>query len=182
MGGFIDGVVGLADNALIATGWGLFGLAIVVGLGLDLVGLFGNWIILAAVALAWVATGFDHFGIVGLGFMAGFAVLGEVLETALAGYGARKFGGSKGSMVAALVGCLVGAVVGSPILFIIGTLIGACLGAFVGAALYEYIKLEKKPGEAMWTGLGAALGKVGGVFAKLFCGMAMLLIAALTYN
>jgi uncharacterized protein YqgC (DUF456 family) len=154
-----------------------------VGLGLDLVGLFGNWIILAAVALAWVATDFDHFGIVGLGFMAGFAVLGEILETALAGYGARKFGGSKGSMVAALVGCLVGAVLGTGIpILIIGNLIGACLGAFGGAALYEYIKLEKKPGEAMWTGLGAALGKVGGVFAKLFCGMAMLAIAALTYS
>lgn len=182
MGGFIDAVVGLMDNALVATGWGLFGLAIVVGLGLDLVGLFGNWIILAAVALAWVVTGFDHFGIVGLGFMAGFAVLGEVLETALAGYGARRFGGSKGSMVAALVGCLLGAIPGTGILPIIGTLIGACLGAFAGAALYEYIKLEKKPGEAMWTGLGAALGKVGGVFAKLFCGFAMLAIAALTFN
>lgn len=182
MGGFIDGVVGLMDNALVATGWSLFGLAIIAGLGLDLVGLFGNWIILAAVALAWVATGFDHFGIVGLGCMTGFAVLGEVLETALAGYGARKFGGSKGSMVAALVGCLLGTIPGTAVLPIIGTLIGACLGAFVGAALYEYIKLEKKAGEAMWTGLGAAIGKVGGVFAKLFCGMAMLIIAYFTYS
>ncbi len=182
MGGFIDGVVGLMDNALVATGWSLFGLAIIAGLGLDLVGLFGNWIILAAVALAWVATGFDHFGILGLGCMVGFAVLGEVLETALAGYGARKFGGSKGSMVAALVGCLLGTIPGTAVLPIVGTLIGACLGAFVGAALYEYIKLEKKAGEAMWTGLGAAIGKVGGVFAKLFCGVAMLIIAALTYN
>ncbi len=182
MGGFIDGVVGLMDNAPVATGWSLFGLAIIAGLGLDLVGLFGNWIILGAVALAWVATGFEHFGIVGLGCMAGFAVLGEVLETALAGYGARKFGGSKGSMVAALVGCLLGTIPGTAVLPIIGTLIGACLGAFLGAALYEYIKLEKKAGEAMWTGLGAAIGKVGGVFAKLFCGMAMLIIAALTYS
>ncbi|MBL7645770.1 MAG: DUF456 domain-containing protein [Candidatus Hydrogenedentes bacterium] len=182
MGGFIDGVVGLMDNALVATGWSLFGLAIIAGLGLDLVGLFGNWIILAAVALAWVATGFDNFGIVGLGCMAGFAVLGEVLETALAGYGARKFGGSKGSMVAALVGCLLGTIPGTAVLPIIGTLIGACLGAFVGAALYEYIKLEKKAGEALWTGLGAAIGKVGGVFAKLFCGMAMLIIAYFTYS
>lgn len=184
MGGFIDGVVGLMDNALVATGWGLFGLAIIAGLGLDLVGLFGNWIILAAVALAWVATGFENFGIVGLGCMAGFAVLGEVLETALAGYGARKFGGSKGSMVAALVGCLLGAAFGTPLIPIpiVGTLIGACLGAFIGAALYEYIKLEKKAGEALWTGLGAAIGKVGGVFAKLFCGMAMLIIAYFTYS
>jgi hypothetical protein len=184
MGGFIDGVVGLMDNALVASGWGLFGLAIIVGLGLDLVGLFGNWIILAAVALAWLATGFSHFGVVGLIIMTGFAVLGEVLETLLAGYGARKFGGSKGSMVAALVGCLLGAMFGTPLIPvpIVGTLIGACLGAFVGAALYEYIKLEKKAGEAMWTGLGAALGKVGGVFAKLFCGMAMLIAAYFTFS
>lgn len=183
MGGFIDGVVGLMDNILVISGWGLFGLAIIAGLGLDLVGLFGNWIILAAVALAWVATGFEHFGIVGLGAMTAFAVFGEILETALAGYGARKFGGSKGSMVAALVGCLLGAVLGTAIpILIIGNLIGACLGAFVGAALYEYIKLEKKAGEAMWTGLGAAIGKVGGVFAKLFCGMAMLIIAYFTYS
>lgn len=182
MGGFIDGVVGLMDNILVISGWGLFGLAIIAGLGLDLVGLFGNWIILAAVALAWVATGFEHFGIVGLGAMTAFAVFGEILETALAGYGARKFGGSKGSMVAALIGCLLGTVPGTAILPVVGTLIGACLGAFIGAALYEYIKLEKKAGEALWTGLGAALGKVGGVFAKLFCGMAMLVIAALTYS
>lgn len=169
--------MGLMDDAVSIFGWSFFGLAIIVGLGLDMVGLFGNWIILGAAAIAWVATGFDHFGIWSLLFMTGFAVLGEVLETAFAGYGARKFGGSKGSIVAALVGCILGAIAGTFIpIPVVGTLIGACLGAFVGAALYEYIKMEKKAGEAMWTGLGAALGKVGGLFAKLFCGIAMLAI------
>ena len=177
MGGFLEGAMSLMDNAMAAIGWSLFGLAIIVGLGLDLVGLFGNWIILGAVALAWVVTGFEHFGIWGLVLMTGFAVLGEVLETAFAGYGARKFGGSKGSIIAALVGCLLGAVAGTAIpIPVVGTLIGACLGAFVGAALYEYIKMEKNAGEAMWTGLGAAIGKVGGLFAKLFCGIAMLVV------
>jgi len=180
--GFMEGVVNLMGDAAVIVGWCMFGLAIVVGLCLDMVGLFGNWIILGAVALAWVLTGFEHFGIFGLAFMAGFAILGEVLETLLAGYGAKKFGGSKGSMVAALVGCIAGAILGSGLLLIVGTLIGACVGAFAGAALYEYVQMEKTHNEALWTGLGAALGKVGGLFAKLFCGIAMLLIAVLTYS
>lgn len=180
--GFMDGIINLAGDLTVFAGWCTFALAIFVGLCLDLVGLFGNWIILGAVAIAWVLTGFDHFGIFGLAFMAGFAILGEVLETLLAGYGAKKFGGSKGSMVAALVGCIAGAILGSGLLLIVGTLIGACAGAFVGAALYEYIQMEKTHHEALWTGLGAALGKVGGLFAKLFCGIAMLLIALLTYS
>lgn len=181
MGGFFESVTGLMGDAAMVAGWALFALAIVVGLGLDLVGLFGNWIILGAVAVAWVATGFDHFGLFGLVFMTGFAVLGEVLETLLAGYGAKKFGGSKGSMVAALAGCIAGAILGSGVLFIVGTLIGACAGAFGGAALYEFIQMEKTHKEALWTGVGAALGKVGGLFAKMFCGIAMLVIAALSY-
>ena len=79
--------------------------------------------------------------------------------------------------VAALVGCILGAIAGTAIpILVIGNLIGACLGAFLGAGLYEYIKMEKKAGEAAWTGFGAALGKVGGLFAKLFCGFAMLVV------
>ena len=179
MGGLIDGLTGLMDSTLAVGGWSLFALAILVGLALDMVGLFGNWIILGASVIAWIATGFDHFGIWSLAFMGGFAVLGEVLETAFAGYGAKKFGGSKGSIVAALVGCILGAIAGTAIpIPLVGNLIGACLGAFVGAALYEYIQMEKQAGEAMWTGFGAALGKVGGLFAKLFCGIAMLAVAS----
>jgi uncharacterized protein YqgC (DUF456 family) len=169
------------DTALAILGWSAFGIAVVVGLGLDLLGLFGNWIILGAVVIAWILTGFEHFGWYGIGAMLVLAILGEVLETAAAGYGASKFGGSKGSILAALVGCLGGAVLGTPVFPIIGTLIGACVGAFVAAALYEYIKHEKEAGEAMWTGLGAALGKVAGLFAKLLMGLAMLVAATLTY-
>jgi uncharacterized protein YqgC (DUF456 family) len=99
----------------------------------------------------------------------------------LAGYGAKKFGGGKGSIIAALVGCLVGAVLGSPIFPIVGTLLGACFGAFFCAALYEYLQQEKEVRAALWTGVGAALGKVGGVMAKLLCGVGMLAVAAATF-
>jgi len=182
MGGFIEGAMGLMDNAVSAFGWGLFGLAIIVGLALDMVGLFGNWIILGAAAIAWFATGFEHFGPWGLVFMGGLAILGEILETALAGYGAKRFGGGKGSIVAAVVGCILGAIAGTATgVLIVGTLFGACFGAFLGASLYEYIKMEKRAGAAMWTGFGAAVGKVAGIFAKFFCGVAMLVIMIFTF-
>lgn len=162
-------------------GWTGFGLAVVAGLLLDLLGLFGNWIILGAIALAWVLTGFEHFGGWCLLLLLALAALGEVLEAVAAGYGAARFGGGKGSVVAALVGCLVGAVVGTPWVPIVGTLIGACLGAFAAAVGYEYLFAEKGSRQALWTGLGAALGKVAGLFAKLAVGFAMLVLAALTY-
>lgn len=146
-----------------------------------MLGLFGNWIILAALAVLWAVTGFEHFGWVGAGLIVGLAVLGEVLETLAAGYGASKFGGSRGSIVGALAGCLLGAILLTPVLPIIGTLIGACLGAFAGAAMYEYLQMQRNVDQAVWTGIGAALGRVGGMFAKLFAGFAMLAVAALTY-
>lgn len=169
------------DLAFAIVGWTTFGLLLIVGLILDLVGLFGNWIILAAIGGLWVLTGFTHFGWVALLIMLGIAVIGEVLETAASGYGASKFGGGRGSIVAAVVGCLGGAVVGTPIFPIIGTLIGACIGAFAAATLYEFIQRERTVQEAAWTGLGAALGKVAGLFAKSFCGIGMLVVAAVTY-
>ncbi|GMV99596.1 MAG: hypothetical protein AMXMBFR84_07350 [Candidatus Hydrogenedentota bacterium] len=167
--------------ALAILGWTTFGLAILIGILLDLLGLFGNWIILGAMAALWAITGFDHFGWIGMGGMLALAILGEILETLAAGFGASKFGGGKGSIVAALVGCLLGAVFGSPLFPIVGTLIGAMVGAFAGATLYEYIQMEKQLKEAAWTGFGAALGKVAGLFAKTFAGFAMLLVGALTY-
>jgi uncharacterized protein len=167
--------------ALAVLGWSVFGLALLAGLGLNLVGLFGNWVILGALAAGWVATGFEHFSVWALVISGAFAVLGELLEFVAAGYGASKFGGSKGAMVASLVGCLVGAVAGTPWFPIVGTLAGACVGAFLAAALYEYLVMEKRPDLALWTGLGAALGKVAGMFAKVAAGFAMLCVAALTF-
>jgi hypothetical protein len=90
------------DLALSILGWTTFGLLIIVGLALNLLGLFGNWIILAAMGGLWALTGFEHFGWLGLTGMVAQAVLGEFLKTAASGYGASRFGGSRGSIVAAL--------------------------------------------------------------------------------
>lgn len=168
----------MVDTVAAIFGWSLFGAAVIIGLALDLVGLFGNWVIFGAVAIAWVATGFSQFSFGALFMLALLAVLGEVLEMAAAGYGASRFGGNRGTVLAALVGCIVGAIVGSPLFFIVGTLLGACVGAGLGAMAYEYLNRQRSAGQALWTGFGAALGRVGGLFAKLAVGILMLAVAA----
>ncbi len=162
-------------------GWIFFALGITAGLLLDLVGLFGNWVILGAAVAAGLCSGFQHFGIWTLLSLAALALLGDVLEMIAAGYGARKFGGGKGAIFASLVGCIVGAIVGTPWFPVVGTLIGACAGAFAGAALYELLIVKKTAGASIKTGVGAALGRIGGVIVKLVVGMAMLGVLAAGY-
>lgn len=166
---------------LAIAGWTLFGLAILVGLALDMLGLFGNWIILAAVGIAAAATGFDHFGGYTLIFLFALAVVGEFLEAAAAGVGAARYGGGRGAIFAALVGAIAGAAVGTSFFPIVGTIIGACVGAFVLATLYEALVRNQRWGSAARTGYGAALGKIGGLIAKTSVGVVMLLIAFLNY-
>jgi uncharacterized protein YqgC (DUF456 family) len=166
---------------LAVIGWTFFALGIIAGLALDLVGLFGNWVILGTAAAAWLCTGFHHFGVWTLLSLTALAALGEVLEMIAAGYGAKKFGGGKGAMVASLVGCIVGAIVGTPWFPVVGTLIGAVAGAFGGAALYELLIVKKTAGASIQTGVGAALGRIAGVAVKLGLGLAMLLVLALNY-
>ncbi|MBI1319417.1 MAG: DUF456 family protein [Candidatus Hydrogenedens sp.] len=161
--------------------WTVVALVVLVSLGLNLVGLFGNWLIFGAMAGVWIFYGFVPFGLLGLGGMLAFAVLGEVLETVLAGYGASRFGGSRGAMVAALVGCILGAIAGTPLFPVVGTLVGACAGAFVAAALYEFLQNDAGLNRALWVGTGALVGKIGGIIAKFSCGLAILAVAWATF-
>ena len=168
-------------NVLAILGWTVFSISILSGVALNLIGLFGNWVIFIAVTLAWVLTRFQHFTLTALLLMFVLACLGEVVETAAAAFGARQFGGGKGASVSAFIGGIIGAVLGTPIAPLVGTLVGACLGAFVAAALYEYAHLEKEVDAALWTGLGAALGRLAGLLGKFFVGLLMLATAALSF-
>ncbi len=167
--------------ALSIIGWTFFGLGITVGLALDLVGLFGNWVILGTIAVAWAVTGFEHFGLWPMIFLLVLGVLGEVLEMLAAGYGASRFGGGRGAAISSLVGCIAGAIMGTPWFPLLGTLAGAFLGAFSGAMLFELLIANKTPGASIRTGIGAALGRLGGMFAKLAVGLAMLCVAVFSY-
>ena len=169
------------STVVVIAGWVVFGLVVLVGLALDLVGLFGNWVILVALVAVWAVTGFEHFGIWVMAVLLGLAVLGEVIEAAAAGFGASRFGGSRGAVVSAVLGCIAGAIVGTPWFPIVGTLAGACVGAFAGATAHEVVLMRRDAEAAARAGFGAALGKVAGMLAKLLVGVVMLCIAALSY-
>lgn len=168
-------------TVLVVLGWVALALTILAGLILDLVGLFGNWVILAALGVFWAVSGYAHFGALGLGLMVGLAVLGEIIEALAAGFGAAKFGGNRGAVISALLGCIAGAIVGTPLFPLVGTVLGACVGAFGAAFAHELLLMRKDASSAAWTGFGAALGKVGGMLAKLIAGLAMLAVAVFTY-
>ena len=87
-------------------GWTAFGLAVLLGLALDMLGLFGNWIILLAVGAAAAISGFDHFGGWTIPILLLLATLGEVIEAVSAGAGTARFGGGRGAMISAIVGTL----------------------------------------------------------------------------
>jgi uncharacterized protein len=167
--------------ALIVLGWLLFVVAMAVGLALDIIGFFGNWVILAAAVIAWFATGYGHWNVYILLILLGLAIFGEVVELVASGWGASRFGGSRGAIVAALIGCIIGGVVGTPLFPVIGTVLGACLGAFAGAMLHELVLMRETFQKAAKAGFGAALGKIAGMAIKLAVGIAMIAILALSF-
>jgi uncharacterized protein YqgC (DUF456 family) len=107
------------------------------------------------------------------------ALLGEVIEAVSSAVGARKYGSSRGGMIAAIVGSIVGLIIGSGIVPIVGSLVGAFAGAFLGAFLYEYTRLND-PRQAFRSGLGALLGRTAAVVAKEAIGLVM--VGAIVYQ
>src|SRR3954465_578231 len=128
----------------------LFALAVLPLWSLNLVGLPGNWLIVAAaVVYAWLGPQ-DTRAALGwptLGVLAGLAVVGEVSEFAAGAAGVKRLGGSWLGAIMALVGsvggAVTGAVVGIPVP-VVGPLLAALLfgglGALVGAVVGETVR------------------------------------------
>jgi uncharacterized protein YqgC (DUF456 family) len=169
-----------------------FVLALVVILGwfLQLVGLAGNWLIVAAVILyAWLfpsdsVTAIGNETIVAL---VALAVAGELLEFVAGAAGVAKVGGSRRSVVLALVGSLVGGIVGVVVglpIPLVGSLVAAIVfggaGAMAGAFLGESWK-GRDFDTSLEVGKAAFIGRVLGTVAKMVVSsiMVVLTLAAL---
>jgi len=149
----------------------------------NLLGLPGNWLIVATAALyAWllpgVAAGWPVTGVV-----TGLALVGELVEFAASAAGVKRSGGSGFGAVLALVGSVIGAItgmfVGIPIPMV-GSLVAALLfgglGALCGAIVGETLMGRSLP--ASWnTGVAAFWGRLLGTFAKAIIGAVMAGIA-----
>ena len=109
-----------------------------VWLALDLLGLPGNWLMVAGTLLvAWLEP--QLFSVWTLGAIVIVAATGEGLELLSGALGAWKGGAGRRGSVGALLGGLIGAIVGTFLIPIpmLGSLIGACAGACLGAWIFE---------------------------------------------
>lgn len=150
---------------------------LICGLGVQLMGLPGLWLMAAsALAYAWW-TGLQYLGYPGLITIFALALLGEVLEFLAGAGGAKSAGGSKRSMVFGTVGGIVGGIVLSIPLWIVGTILGVCIGAFAGAALAQ-MTVEQDMEHSARVGLGAAKGTFIGILYKLTVGCVMFVVTA----
>jgi len=154
-----------------------------IGWFLTLLGLPGNWLIVAAAgaySLWGPQMGAIHIGwqvVAGLALLAGIA---ELLELLAGMWGARRSGGTRRagwySLIGSIVGAIAGAIVGLPIpLFgsAIGAVFGAGLGAFAGAAWAEASQ-GSSTRQSWRVAEGAFWGRMLGtglkvVFASMLC-------------
>lgn len=161
--------------------WLLYLLMLVVGmtgLFLNILGLFGLWLLISGyVVYAWL-TGWNHFvGWPSVGTLLGLAIVAELAEFFAGAAGSSAAGGRKRGALGAIVGALIGGIVASFLIPIpvVGTVVGACLGAFVGASIAEFYDRDWQ--HAVRVGYGAAKGRFMGIVIKSVIGVLMLLIA-----
>lgn len=151
----------------------------------QLIGLPGNWIIVAAVALyVWLGPtdGVAAIGVEALGVLVVLALVGEAVEFVAASAGVTKAGGTRRGALGALAGSIVGGVaglfVGVPIP-IVGSLAAALvfggLGALVGAFLAESAQ-GRDFDTSMSIGKAAFFGRIFGTLGKMIVGSVMVVV------
>jgi len=164
----------------------LFIILVIFFWALNLIGMPGNWMIVA-IALLWTFFGPNdyqfHWGIsVALVIL---AIIGELIEFLTSVLGAKKLGGStRGatlSVIGSIAGGMVGAVFGIPFpIPLVGMLIGSILfagvGAWIGATLGERW-VGKPMKESVKIGGAAFLGRLFGTAGKLLVGSTMVVLA-----
>ena len=155
----------------------------------NLIALPGNWIMVFLLAgFAWLGPqeGRLDIGIGTVMFATAVALAGEIIEFAASAMGARRAGASRRSTTYAVLGsfagALIGAIVGVPIP-IIGPIIAAVLFAGLGAmggAIYGERSEGREWSETWAVGHAAFWGRTFGTFGKIFAGLVIMMITALS--
>jgi uncharacterized protein YqgC (DUF456 family) len=168
-------------------------LVMVAGFVLTLLGLPGNWIMVAATALYVFWLPGDSALSIGWPTLVALivvAAVGELVELVAGALGVAKVGGSRRSAAFAVggsfLGGLLGLVVGLPIPFIgpiVAVLVFASAGALVGAVLGEDVRVGD-PGHRWRVGRAALWGRLLGTAGKTLAGavIAAIVVAALVLS
>jgi uncharacterized protein YqgC (DUF456 family) len=152
---------------------------------LTLLGMPGNWLMVAATATYAYLTPAESAASIGWKVVAVLfvlAALGEIIELLAGAMGAAKAGGSKRGAVLALLGSIIGGIVGviigMPIPLagpILAALLFAACGAMTGAIFGEIWAGRNL--DASWQiGKAAFLGRLAGTLGKMLIGAVMVTI------
>jgi len=163
----------------------LFMVAVILFWALNLLGLPGNWAIVA-IAILWAFVGPAgyqfHWAIPVV--LAILATVGELIEFLTSVLGTKKLGGStRGatlSVIGSIAGGIIGAVFGIPfpiplVGIVIGSVLFAAVGAWVGASLGEKW-VGKSTKESIKIGGAAFVGRLLGTAGKLLVGSTMVVL------
>ena len=101
-------------------------------------------------------------------------LLVELLEYLLIIVSARKYGASKWGITGSIIGGIGGAISGAFVTPVLGAIIGSIVGVFAGATILEFIKSYNLK-ESLLSGVGAFIGKLGGLSIKM-CGAVTMII------
>jgi hypothetical protein len=141
----------------------LFILAILIAWGTNLIGLPGNWLMLAIAVVYWILKPVGEsasLSVTVLIIMGALAGVGELLELSMSSARVAKAGGARRSAGYAIVGSIV------------GSLLFGSLGAMAGAVYGEVSSGETFP-QAFRIGQAAFVGRALGTLAKLLVGLAI---------
>lgn len=164
---------------------------LVTGLALNVIGLPGLWLMVAAhAAYAWADQNDSLAGWPSSLVMLGLASLAELIEFLAGAAGSKTAGGSLRSTVGAVVGGVIGGIAGAilvPVVPVVNAILGACIGSFIGAALLEASVAQRDVEQRTEffsrlhrVGWGAFKGRLWGIVLKSIIGVVMLVVSLWT--
>ncbi|MCE5285536.1 MAG: DUF456 domain-containing protein [Pelosinus sp.] len=156
--------------------------AVACGIILTLIGLPGNFLILAAAVIYGWQENFLHLTYAWLLVLASLWGGGELMEFIAGISGAKKQQASRWAMLAAGIGSIAGGILGTGILPLLGTLLGALVGGFMASFSIEYIYTRDKE-RAQKVASGVVKGQLWGMLLKVSVaiGMSVLIIYRLSF-
>lgn len=157
----------------------LLGIILLAVCLLQIVGLPGNWIVLAIVVL-WKLVGPDAttvdvtwFFILAAAIIAG---IGEIMEWLAQIKLGGKFGSSAKGNWGGIIGSFIGAIILLPLFFGFGAILGALAGAYAGCFIVEFI-CKRRLYQAHKAAWGAFVGRFLGMGLKLGIGIAIVVMS-----
>ena len=152
----------------------VFIVAVVASLFSNFYGLPGNILILVSSFVYGIITNFVQYSFAFVITLMLIVLLVEFLEYLLIVLTAKKYGASKWGITGSIVGGIGGAISGAFVTPVLGAIIGSIIGVFAGATLLEFFKSYNLK-EALMSGVGAFIGKIGGLSIKM-CGAVTIII------